>query len=301
MDEADEERQTLVTQWYKDLKTGTDFDGWGQPVEAIEGYQRLAKTLQQEHDCDDDLFSDEQKKILGKIAACLKLRSIVLQKPGQVEGISLEDLKRIEPRLKSILSAGSKEFPVDVTAAQVKTKQTTGQDELDDGATQDEDNEETAANNKARGTLLPIPDPVQGKTLCSIRIEKIGLKDATQYLDTFMSVSVKDLNCVNLTVSQDTPITTRKEDMYIHFGVDVHIQKPLEFLPQGYAIFFELKHYKPKKKMISTKCWAMLEKDEVKEGPAVIELYKKPTDFRRKNIHLLTVKPLYLHLKIVLN
>ena len=40
----------------------------------------------------------------------------------------------------------------------------------------------------------------------------------------------------------------------------------------GFAVFFEFKHYKPKKKSISTKCWAFLEKDEIKEGPVVIEL-----------------------------
>ena len=40
----------------------------------------------------------------------------------------------------------------------------------------------------------------------------------------------------------------------------------------GFAVFFEFKHYKPKKKLTSTKCWAFMERDEVKEGPVVIEL-----------------------------
>ena len=38
------------------------------------------------------------------------------------------------------------------------------------------------------------------------------------------------------------------------------------------ALFFEFKHYKPKKKQLSTKCWAFMEKDEIKEGQTVIEL-----------------------------
>lgn len=40
----------------------------------------------------------------------------------------------------------------------------------------------------------------------------------------------------------------------------------------GAAIFFEFKHYKPKKKFTSTKCFAFMEMDEIKPGPIVIEL-----------------------------
>ena len=43
-------------------------------------------------------------------------------------------------------------------------------------------------------------------------------------------------------------------------------------LVSDFAIFFELKHYKPKKQIVSTKCWSFLERDEIKEGPAAIEL-----------------------------
>lgn len=93
---------------------------------------------------------------------------------------------------------------------------------------------------------------------------------------------------------QDTPVATRKEDTYIHFSVDVEIQRHVEKLPKGNidglspfsltfgitsacilpgaAIFFEFKHYKPKKKFTSTKCFAFMEMDEIKAGPIVIEL-----------------------------
>lgn len=40
----------------------------------------------------------------------------------------------------------------------------------------------------------------------------------------------------------------------------------------GAAIFFEFKHYKPKKRFTSTKCFAFMEMDEIKAGPMVIEL-----------------------------
>lgn len=41
----------------------------------------------------------------------------------------------------------------------------------------------------------------------------------------------------------------------------------------GAAIFFEFKHYKPKKKFTSTKCFAFMEMDEIKPGPIVVELW----------------------------
>lgn len=41
----------------------------------------------------------------------------------------------------------------------------------------------------------------------------------------------------------------------------------------GAAIFFEFKHYKPKKRFTSTKCFAFMEMDEIKPGPIVIELW----------------------------
>lgn len=43
-------------------------------------------------------------------------------------------------------------------------------------------------------------------------------------------------------------------------------------LHPGAAIFFEFKHYKPKKRFTSTKCFAFMEMDEIKPGPIVIEL-----------------------------
>jgi len=46
--------------------------------------------------------------------------------------------------------------------------------------------------------------------------------------------------------------------------------KPFSSL--GAAIFFEFKHYKPKKRFTSTKCFAFMEMDEIKPGAIVIEL-----------------------------
>ena len=40
----------------------------------------------------------------------------------------------------------------------------------------------------------------------------------------------------------------------------------------GSAIFFELKHYKPKKAAVSTRCFSFMEMDEIKNGRAILEM-----------------------------
>lgn len=42
-----------------------------------------------------------------------------------------------------------------------------------------------------------------------------------------------DANGVDIIPVQDTPVATRKEDTYIHFSVDVEIQRHVEKLPKG--------------------------------------------------------------------
>ncbi|XP_024146343.1 axin interactor, dorsalization-associated protein isoform X1 [Oryzias melastigma] len=290
-----------IQKWHASFRKGSDFDSWGQLVEAIDEYQILARQIQKEiHTTSSTDFTEEQKKTLGKIATCLEMRSASLQCTQSKEDFKLEDLKKIESIIENILTY-NKEFPFDVQPVPSRRILAPGEEEdldLDD----DEDagacaSEAFASRAPAsQGTLLPRLPSEPGITLLTVRIEKIGLKDAGQCIDPYMTVSVKDVNGVDLNPVQETPVATRKEDNYIHFCVDVEIQRHVEKLPKGAAIFFEFKHYKPKKKFTSTKCYAFLEMDEIKPGPLVIELYKKPTDFKRKKLQLLTKKPLFLHL-----
>ncbi|KAI5627131.1 axin interactor, dorsalization-associated protein [Silurus asotus] len=289
-----------VLKWHASFKKGTDFDSWGQLVEAVDEYQILARHLQkavQSQNSQD--FTEEQKKTLGKIAACLEMRSGSLQSTQSQEEFTLQDLKQLEPVITNILTF-NKDFPFDVQPVPLRKIFAPGEEENLDV----EEELETATGTgsvqsfptRTPGTLLPRLPSEPGLTLLTLRIEKIGLKDAGQCIEPYVTISVRDLDGVDLNPVQDTPVSTRKEDMYIHFDVDVEIQKHLEKLPKGAAIFFEFKHYKPKKKFTSTKCFAFMEMDEIKPGPIVIELYKKPTDFKRKKLNLLTKKPLYLHL-----
>uniref|UniRef100_A0A8C6NGY9 Axin interactor, dorsalization associated n=1 Tax=Nothobranchius furzeri TaxID=105023 RepID=A0A8C6NGY9_NOTFU len=260
----------------------------------------LARQLQKEvQNSNSSDFTEEQKKTLGKIATCLEMRSASLQCTQSQEEFKLEDLKKLETIIKNILSH-NKEFPFDVQPVPLRKILAPGEEE-DLDLEEEEDAPAGAGSTeafppRAPGTLLPRLPSEPGMTLLTLKIEKIGLKDAGQCIDPYVTVSVKDVNGVDLNPAQDTPVATRKEDTYIHFSVDVEIQRHIEKLPKGAAIFFEFKHYKPKKRFTSTKCFAFMEMDEIKPGPIVIELYKKPTDFKRKKLQLLTKKPLYLHL-----
>ncbi|XP_035179125.1 axin interactor, dorsalization-associated protein isoform X1 [Oxyura jamaicensis] len=295
-------------------------------------FLRLARHLQKEAQSqhNNSEFTEDQKKTIGKIATCLELRSAALQSTQSQDEFKLEDLKKLEPRgsrkfrlsyvlpafldshggslnvqvLKNILTY-NKEFPFDVQPVPLRKILAPGEEEHLEFEEDDEEGGAGAGSPDSfparvpganEGTLLPRLPSEPGMTLLTINIEKIGLKDAGQCIDPYITVSVKDLNGIDLTPVQDTPVALRKEDTYVHFNVDIEIQKHVEKLTKGAAIFFEFKHYKPKKRFTSTKCFAFMEMDEIKPGAIVIELYKKPTDFKRKKLQLLTKKPLYLHL-----
>ncbi|XP_053568505.1 axin interactor, dorsalization-associated protein isoform X2 [Bombina bombina] len=289
-----------LQKWLASFRKGTDFDSWGQLVEAIDEYQILARHLQKEAQspANSSDFTEDQKKTIGKIATCLELRSAALQSTQSEEGFQLEDVKQLEPILNNILTY-NKEFPFDVQPVPLRRILAPGEEE--NLEVEDEEGgaglgSQDSFPARVPGTLLPRLPSEPGMTLLTIKIEKIGLKDAGQCIDPYITVSVKDLNGIDLTPVQDTPMATRKEDTYVHFNVEIEIQKHVEKLTKGAAIFFEFKHYKPKKRFTSTKCFAFMEMDEIKSGQIVIELYKKPTDFKRKKLQLLTKKPLYLHL-----
>jgi len=97
---------------------------------------------------------------------------------------------------------------------------------------------------------------------------------------------------------QQTPPGRQIEGNYIHFDdIVVHLETPINQLEEGNCgVFFEVMHYKSKKGKNSCRCWGFMEPDEIVGGGTSLELYKKPADFlrRKKNIHLFSVKDLFL-------
>ncbi|XP_019775944.1 axin interactor, dorsalization-associated protein isoform X5 [Orcinus orca] len=234
--------RSLLQRWGASFRRGADFDSWGQLVEAIDEYQILARHLQKEAQAqhNNSEFTEEQKKTIGKIATCLELRSAALQSTQSQEEFKLEDLKKLEPILKNILTY-NKEFPFDVQPVPLRRILAPGEEE---NLEFEEDEEEGGAGAgspdafpaRVPGTLLPRLPSEPGMTLLTIRIEKIGLKDAGQCIDPYITVSVKDLNGIDLTPVQDTPVASRKEDTYVHFNVDIELQKHVEKLTKELCI-----------------------------------------------------------------
>lgn len=134
----------------------------------------------------------------------------------------------------------------------------------------------------------------------TIQLIKWGFKDAQGLIDPFVTVSVVDKLGAPLEPPQDTPYTNKHNAQYVTFDSKIHIQTPVNQLPEGSAVYLEFKHFKPKKQKVSTKAYCFMELDELRGGPAALEVYrKKPTDFKRKSKpELLSVKPLFLHLHL---
>lgn len=293
------EKSKTVSSWYASFVKGTDFDSWGQLIEAADEYDRLARDISKSTGFENRMFQDEQKKLMMKISVCLSKRSKTLQNSTSVEEITLDELKKVGEVLRNLIQGWEGPFPVRVEIPQ-QNQSLVGTAE-DISFAQGNEGDFPRSGGEGGGSLLVRIPFEENYHRLTIRIEKLGLKDVGNYINCFFTVSVKDANCVNVAKSQDTPMSNRKEGSYILFGADVEIQKAIEKLPRGTAIFFEFKHYKPKKSSISTKCFAFMELDEIKPGPAVIELYQKPTDFHRKKLNLLTTKPLYLHVNLTIH
>jgi len=134
-------------------------------------------------------------------------------------------------------------------------------------------------------------------TAISLQIDRFGLKDAQDYIDPFMTILVADPNGIILD-THDTPIARDRTATYVNFHSLVFLNISMEDMQRhSAAIFFEFKHYKPKKKKVSTRAWAFMELLELKrDEEIVLEIYHKPTDLRKKSLKLHSEKPLYCHL-----
>lgn len=152
-------------------------------------------------------------------------------------------------------------------------------------------------------------------TAIEITVEKLGLKDASQgYINSHFTITVADSDGEPVEEPINTPFSTMPRDpQHINFEHSVTFKSPKEFLEQipRVAIYFEFKHEKPKSDYVSTKCFSIMEFDELQDGPVVLEVLKcdkegtfgghKTVDFsKRSGFQRLSVKDLHLHLRVQL-
>jgi hypothetical protein len=305
-------KKALIEAWQRTLSSALDADSWGQSLEAIDEYQKLVRLLDTQIE-QAGLSLDEQTAIL-KLRLALNLRIDGLQDLFQKKGLQLEQAKKLPEVFKNILSGhASYAFPINLSqhADAIPADYDLRKSESGSSGAQiptleefkeDADSKAPSATNGNGSLLPPLTLKTSGVTTISIFIEKIGLKDAQtrSYMDGRITTTVVGPLGNRIGPAQDTPVSNRLKPNCVLFGYTVHIQCTLEELKDGSAIFFEFKHYKPQTKKVSTRCHAFMEKDEIKPNSELcLELYKKPTDFTKKRVNLFTVKPLFLHVKLI--
>eukprot|EP01083_Nonionella_stella_P116373 345766_1 len=279
--------------WVRLFCEALECDSWGQTIEAVENYRKLVSSMTSQT---PDLYSSlsiEERLFLAKLKASIMLRITNLQSLTGSQGLKLETVKSLGPVFADLFTNKSIEsdFPVNLYRYR----------DLIQSDCENLSSEERELAMRAQ-SVMPVVSPragTSGADRIAFHIIKIGLKDAEIYVEPRVCVTVADAAGNVIEHSLETSPSFRKEQKYIFFEETVQLKTPFSSLSKASFIFFEFKHYKEKKRKISTKCWGFIEHDEIKASKEkCIELYRKPTDFTRKRIFLHSVKPLYLHVRI---
>lgn len=309
-----------VAQWVDSLERATTFDSWGQLVEALDEYDQLSRSIRASLSSNECQFADEPVRFLNRLMIVINMRAQATQDLTSESALKLSDMKQLTSYLKELPNECPSDFPIHVkglrqqfedmpviipTARAVVDERPPPNLKKPKAASSpipgEDDEEDEEVSKASGGSLLPRPRFPAGKTNVTMRVEKIQLKDPGQYFDPFITVTVVDEDGTPLSQSQSTP-PTKKRDDFIHFNQDVELQQCFEDLPKGMAVFFEFKHYKPKKQRTSVKCFCFMELDEIKNGTFPLEIYQKPTDFKRKKkLVLVTERPYYLYVTVTLS
>ncbi|KAF0688660.1 Aste57867_19730 [Aphanomyces stellatus] len=292
--------------WVQLMEEAVQADGWGQVLEAVEAYEKAAGVILQ--DLVDMELSDEQQDIVEKIVVTMNLRTTCLSAIDGKSRPSKDDMVALVKVLENILRKTPRVFPLDL--AEFET------------LNHDNENEPSPVKQRARPSdpapthLQSLDDNTTATTAgleendgdnpiyLTITIQKIGLKDVYRYSDPQIVVSVVDKDLVAVEEKQETPISTELDPPYVLFESEIALRTNLHAMRQNDStIFFEFVHYKKDKRKKSVRCWTMLEMDEIKPKAGktttlALELYTKPCDMAKKNVHLFTVKPLYLHVTL---
>lgn len=316
--ESLKEKKHAKQQWLKILKDALDADSWGQSIEATEQYEKLHRVLEMQ--IPELQLTPEEKSVCMKVAHSVALRMHTLgaqealmndnagsSASQSAQKLTLDEVKALQPVLDDLfVRQASAHFPIalkDYTAT-LPTKKPADQHGAGEVFIAHDDRLEK----EERGSLLLPPKVKAGLTTLSLTLEKIGLKDAQTYINSYITVSVAAPNG-QMIESQDTPKSNSLKPTYVLFAnTTVHIQTTYEeIIAKNLCIFLEFKHYKPAKKKTSTRCFALIEAKELEKmhqqgsssSAVCLELYKKPTDFsRRTSLSLFTIKQLYMHLAV---
>ncbi|PNH09929.1 Axin interactor, dorsalization-associated protein [Tetrabaena socialis] len=284
--------------WDRAFQEAVDYDTWGQVEEALEGYQRLQVAAAAEYVENVLQLPMVRRDGIGKLAAALKHRIEELSKSTK-KGVELAGMKTLKGYMKEIIITDAA-FPLigvkpegTITAGPVVAFGAPAEVHADP-----EEEEATIENLDGTAGLRRAPTHQKGDVSLVIYIDKWGIKDAMTFYEPRVIVSVHDDTGKIVEPAQETPVG-KANASHVFFENTVYIQTPLNSLTERSAIFFEFGHFKAKENKKSIKAYAFLEMDEIKNGPATLEIYKKPANYKRaKPPALYSVKPLYLHVDL---
>eukprot|EP00762_Andalucia_godoyi_P007646 ANDGO_07962.mRNA.1 Axin interactor len=289
---------------------GIEHDSWGQAVEAADSYTRVAAILEKEHP--NLKLSQALIQAFYTVFSALKCR-VAMLRATRVSSNSFapskDDMRTVYEFLMTCLKTGvAPSVPIDVKLCDPNEEFKRVFFHSSSAATVILEPGKATAPMSTNSSLLPPPLPQRDASFVTVHVSRVGLKDAMRYVDPFITATVIDAAGTPLEPPQDSPCSRRLKPLYVDFGIDIHVQTPLELLPPGAAIVLEFKHFKAEKHKLSTRCFTVLDSSyfdkiesmhrqgnkNVWSREAKVPLYKKPTDWTRKKLVPFTAKPLFM-------
>eukprot|EP00397_Hematodinium_sp_SG-2012_P036462 GEMP01039367.1.p1 GENE.GEMP01039367.1~~GEMP01039367.1.p1 ORF type:complete len:251 (+),score=50.22 GEMP01039367.1:125-877(+) len=242
-------KDLMRLQWLQRFQQAVQYDTWGQIVEAQEGYRNLAAAIAAKQG--QVFINSAEKDTLHRLVLCLSARvQAVVSANNGMDIMSATDMKALEKVFESLFTgdepASASAFPVSPvkfhSVAPIKPSQSEGEiicGEKDETYSDFFHSHHAVTN--VKGTVV------------SLRLDRIGLKDAQVYIDPFITILVVDDKGV-VVDKHDIPTAKERKSTHVMFNSTVYLTVPYEEMQKTQAsIFLEFKHFKPKKKKISTR------------------------------------------------
>jgi len=278
-------------------KEAVEQDKWGNVIEAEENYGKVGAKIRHVRQSEAPL-KETFDTISHRLLQCVIAREAVLKDDSQdyAHSISLENMEALIPVFADPFSQTYEHMAHFPVPHQKWSAHNPGDRrancEYDTFGTVTNVNNNSETQNRYRASLN-----VRGTALAFV-ISKVGLKDCEEYIEPTIVVKVV---CANREVIEckETTVAKKKGNFHVEFEETVFMDNSFEdYQRRGCTFFFEFKHYKPKKKKYSIRCWAMMEMNEfLKDTPLALEIYHKPVDFTKKNLKLHSVKKLFMHVQ----
>lgn len=306
-----EEHVDQIAFWKTQLKNAVDCDSWGQVDEAEDLYRSLYTAIKREMKREDTLFNDTEKSSLEKLKTLLKTRvqDEAKSSPGATAG-GVTILNNLGKRAKMMLEkengtsgVGDQSDDTDDDANDPRKKRSSSsakgakseKNTKTEKGSKDENSKEKNSVDEEEGEEDAEVD-FQNKPIKLI-IDAITMKNAPDLIDPCIRLSIRDDNGYEISSPVKSRNGQNRKGDAIEFDHEFTLMSRKEFPKRG-AVFLEFLHYKPKARKVSTKCFAVLEKDELETGKKMLELYAKPVDFSRKDLSLFSKKNFHLKVEV---